>query len=252
MTVAAAAGWSLASVALVSLLSLLGLLTLTWSEDRVRRIALWCVTFAVGALLGDAFLHLLPEALEQSGGRNACLWALAGMLGFFSLEKFLRGRHFHVHPHHAHAVAPRVVVNLVGDALHNLVDGMLVASSYLVSVPLGVATTIAVLLHELPQELGDFGILVHAGIPVRRALLWNLGSALTAFVGAGIALLLGLEVSSFAQTLVPVTAGGFVYLAAADLIPELQHEPVSPRASLGQVLGVLGGVGVMALLTMVR
>jgi zinc and cadmium transporter len=209
--------------------------------------------------LGDAFIHLIPETFGRGpGGETAMsrsLLILGGMLLFFVVEKLLRHRHgvLHAH-HHRHEPLEKPAlagVNILGDAIHNFIDGILIGASYLVSPTLGLSTTLAVLLHEIPQELGDFGILVHSGLSVRKAVLVNLGSASIAILGTALALLLGsVAHESIAGILIPVTAGGFVYLAAADLIPELQHDH-SLRSLLVQTALISGGIAVMGLLTMV-
>lgn len=251
--------WALASVLVVSALSFVGAITLAISRERLKGVLLFFVSFAVGALFGDAFIHLIPEAFERMGaitipwgmqpGMFASVLIIAGVLVFFVLEKFVRWRHCHVptsedHPH------PVATINLVGDGMHNLIDGMIIGASYLVSLPIGVATTLAVVLHEIPQEMGDFGILLHAGMKARRALLFNFMSALTAVVGAVIALALGTGVEWFAVAILPVTAGGFIYMAGTDLIPEL-HREVKVARSAGQFAAIVLGVAVMvALLAM--
>jgi zinc and cadmium transporter len=244
--------FSLVSVGIVSLVSLAGLVTLSLNEARTRRLAALLVSFAVGALLGDAFIHLIPQAFRQD---MVTLWPslliLGGMLLFFVVEKLLRHEHGLLHRYHHPETSTRpelVAVNILGDAIHNFIDGALIGGSYLVSPALGLATTVAVLFHEIPQELGDFGILIHSGLSVRRAVLLNLASASVAILGAVAALLLG-AVSGEAVTLllIPVTAGGFVYIAAADLMPELQHDR-SGRGLLIQVGLISLGMGVMGLL----
>lgn len=239
--------WSLGSVALISALSLVGGATLMLRPRTLDRMLLVLISFAAGALLGDAFIHLLPEVAESADGFDlaASFALLGGVLGFFVLEKVL-------HWHHAHypreeMIHPVAVTNVVGDALHNLVDGSIVAGSFLVSVELGIATALAVVLHEIPQELGDFAILVRAGLKPRRALLLNLLSAMLAVLGAIVTLLVSSAVEGLEHVLVPVTAGAFVYIASTDLLPELHKEPDVGK-SAAQLLGVLGGVAVMALL----
>jgi len=148
---------------------------------------------------------------------------------------------------HAHPVA---LMNLIGDGLHNLIDGMIIAGSYLVSIPLGIATTIAVVLHEIPQEMGDFGVLLHGGFNKTRALLFNFITALTAVLGAVIALVIGSNIENFSLVAISITIGGFIYIAGSDLIPEL-HKETGSKQALGQILGFLAGVGVMALLLVV-
>jgi zinc and cadmium transporter len=244
------------SVLVVSAVSLVGVFTLGWRPERLRRLTLPFVAFAVGALLGDAFIHLLPTAFREARSPFlVSMGVLAGFMLFFLLERLLRGGG-HVHPEGErvplhHRVHPMVGINLAGDALHNFVDGVLIGASYLASFGLGVTTTIAVLLHELPQELGDFAILVHGGLTVRRAVTLNLLVALTAVAGTAITLLVGSEVKSVSTASVPFTAGGFLYLAAADLVPELHHQETTPRGTFEQILLIGAGIGVMAALILV-
>jgi zinc and cadmium transporter len=246
---------SLLSVLAVSLVSLLGLATFSLDEARVRRLAGALMSFAVGALLGDAFIHLIPEVF--TAGRptlRPSILILGGMLLFFVVEKLLRHRHgtLHAPDHDPPAGRPELAaINLIGDAVHNFIDGVLIAVSYLSSPTLGLATTLAVLLHEIPQEFGDFGVLVHSGLPVRRALLLNLGSASVAILGTTFTLLLGAFAGgAVTAALLPVTAGSFVYVAAADLIPELHHDR-SLRALAQQAGLIAAGIMVMSLLTLV-
>jgi zinc and cadmium transporter len=247
---------SLGSVGVVSLVSLVGLVTLSLDDSLTRRLAALLVSFAVGSLLGDAFIHLIPETFAR---KTVTLWPslliLAGMLLFFVVEKLLRHEHGLLHRYYHPGTNARpelAAVNLFGDAIHNFIDGLLIAASYLVSPALGLATTIAVLFHEIPQELGDFGILVHSGLGVRRAVLLNLASAGVALLGALAALLAG-QVSRDTVTtvLVPITAGGFVYIAAADLIPELQHDRTG-RGLLVQVSLIVLGMGTMGILAILE
>ena len=181
----------------------------------MRRLALLLVSFAVGALLGDAFIHLIPQAFRADGAMlQPSLLILAGMLLFFVVEKLLRHEHGLLHRHHhpGTTAGPELAaVNILGDVIHNFIDGVLIAASYLVSPTLGLGTTFAVLLHEIPQELGDFGILIHSGLTVRQAVIFNLASASVSVLGAIAALAWG--VASGASVIpapIPVTAGGFV------------------------------------------
>lgn len=247
---------SLVSVGAVSLVSLAGLVTLSLNEARTRRLAAFLVSFAVGALLGDAFIHLIPQSFQRDTVTlRPSLLILGGMLVFFVVEKLLRHEHGLLHRYHHPEASTRpelAAVNILGDAIHNFIDGVLIAGSYLVSPALGLASTVAVLFHEIPQELGDFGILIHSGLSVRQAVLLNLASACAAILGAVAALLLGAMSGSVITTvLIPVTAGGFVYIAAADLIPELQHDR-SGRGLLVQVGLISLGMGVMGLLAILE
>jgi len=240
--------YTLISVALVSLLSLVGIITLSLRENRLRKILLFLVAFAVGALFGDVFIHLLPESFEKIGANLASsLLVIVGFLIFYVLEKFIRWRH--LGSAQTSRVQPVVTMNIVGDAAHNLIDGMLIAASFMVSVPIGITTTIAIVLHEIPQEIGDFGILVNGGLSIKSALLFNLLAASMAFLGAAITILIGEQVEDYAVYLLPVTAGGFIYIAGPDLIPALQQE-VRISNSVWQFGALLMGVAVMALLTL--
>ncbi len=243
--------YSLVSVFIVSVISLIGIFTLLINEKQLKKMLLFLVSFAAGALFGGAFLHLIPTAIEKSGfGLVVPLFVLIGILVFFILEKFVCWRHCHVptskdHPH------PVGFMNLIGDGFHNLLDGMIIGGSYLVSIPLGVATTIAVILHEIPQEIGDFGILLHAGFKKTKALLFNFFSASLAFLGVIISLLLGAKVNNYTLFLIPFTAGGFIYIAGSDLIPEL-HKETKPLKSFIQLLALILGIAVMVLLVVVE
>jgi zinc and cadmium transporter len=246
-----------ASVVAVSLVSLAGVVTIAMDEARVRRLATLFISFAVGALLGDAFIHLIPGTFEAGASGKAPMTAslliLAGMLLFFIVEKLIQHHHGvlhdYFHGHQAGGRAELAVINVLGDAVHNFIDGVVIGASYLVSPTLGVSTTLAVLLHEIPQEFGD---LIHSGLSVRKALLVNLGSASAAILGTALSLLAAsVAQEAVTSTLVPLTAGGFVYLAAADLIPELQHDR-SLRALIVQTILISSGIAVMGLLTLVE
>lgn len=206
------------------------------------------VSFAAGGLLGGAFLHLLPELVEE-GHFNVMtsLYILLGILIFFVLEKILHWRHCHLAAtkSHTHTLG---YMNLIGDAFHNFTDGALIAGSYLLSVPVGIATTIAVIMHEIPQEMGDFGVLLHSGMKVKKALLFNFLSALTAVLGAVIILGLGISNENLVQIIIPITIGGFIYIASADLIPEL-HKDVKIKNSIIQLISFIIGIGIMFALT---
>ena len=246
--------YAFGSVLVVSLVSLVGVFTLSLNAERLQRIIFLLVSFAVGAMLGGAVIHLIPRAFHALGDLTGSLLVLAGVVTFFVLEKFLHWRHDHgvAHAHslghdedHEH-IEPFALMNLVGDAAHNLIDGAVIAAAYLVSVPAGIVTTVAVMLHEIPQEIGDFGVLVYGGMEPRRALLYNFVSGLAALVGAALALSIGSQFDGFADYLLPITAGSFIYIAGSDLIPELNHHHSTPATkSVWQLVMILLGVGVM-------
>lgn len=261
---------ALLSVFGLSLVSLAGALTLSLKEGRLERVIFLLVSFAVGAMLGGALLHLIPESYEAlGGGPETGLLVLAGVLSFFVLEKFLHWRHQHGAPEaiagatgHSHAhhpapgarggadggAAPFALIALVGSVAHNLIDGAVVAAAYLVSIPTGVVTTLAVMLHEIPQEIGNFGVLVYGGYAPRKALLYNFAAGLVGLVGAGLVLLLGSRVDGLADGLLPVTAGAFLYIAGSDLIPELNRRHSYPASkAVGQLVMMVLGIALMAL-----
>jgi zinc and cadmium transporter len=248
-------------ILLVSAISLVGVFAFLLPALRRHGMLLVLVAFAAGTLLGDSFFHLLPEGVEFHQGFPAemTILVLGGFLVFFLLEGVLRWGHAHgeeAHPHLPHAPAPgpgtgreRAVAaprpipasatapapneqnriaafawtNLVGDGLHNFVDGTLIAASFYVSPGLGVATTVAVAAHEIPQELGDFAVLLRAGLRPAKALFYNFLSALLALLGGILVIVLRLETETLERFFIPFIAGGFIYIAAADLVPELHH-----------------------------
>ena len=215
---------ALTSVVVVSIISFVGAVVLALGPARIRGVVPFLVAVSAGALLGDAFLHLLPEASAQHGGFGGTVaWCtLGGVLFFFLVESVI---HWHHHGDdmeaHAHGhVSSLAWMNLLGDGLHNLVDGILIAGTWMVGPEVGMATTVAVALHEIPQEFGDFGVLLHAGLPVKKALLLNAASASIAILGAAFILTVGSGLG-IEPYLGPIAAGGFIYVACADLVPEL-------------------------------
>ena len=242
---------TLAAVGVVSLVSMVGALALTLKGLRSHRVLLFLVAVAAGTLVGDAFFHLIPQAShawEERGLATMGLYAVGGFVLFFLLEVLVRARHSHleraepsIHGHdhgHEHGIdhhapiAPFAWTNLLGDGIHNFLDGAVIATAFLVDVPLGIATTLAVVIHEVPQELGDFAVLLRSGMKPGLALLFNLGSALMAVIGAVLVLVLDLDADVLEAYGLPFIAGAFVYIAAADLIPELHHHTRGREAAL--------------------
>ncbi len=242
---------TIVSVLVVSVISLIGAITLAIKEDKLKKMLLILVSFAGGSLFGGAFIHLIPEAIEKMGlGLKVSVSILLGILLFFILEKFIHWRHCHIptsdsHPH------PMGMMNLIGDGLHNLIDGMIIAASYLVSTTLGITTTIAVMMHEIPQEIGDFGVLLHAGYSKTKALFFNFISAITALLGAIIVLLIGTRAEAFTTILLPITAGGFIYIAGSDLLPELKKE-CSMKSNINQFIFFILGIVLMIALSFIN
>ncbi len=247
--------YSIISVIIVSLISLIGIFTLSFSDRFVKKILMFLVSFSAGALLGDSFIHLIPKLVEKHGfGLNISLYILLGIIVFFVLEKFIHWHHCH-HSHegeqHEHHIKPLALNNLVSDFFHNFLDGVIIAGSYAISIPLGFATTLAVIFHEIPQEIGDFGLLIYAGLSKAKALLFNFFSSLSALLGAVFALILISGVDKIELFLIPLTAGHFIYIASADVIPEL-HKETNVKKSLIQFLGLILGIGVMVLLVVIE
>lgn len=240
--------YTFASVIIVSLISLVGVFTLSLKEEILRKYVFIFISVAVGALLGDALIHLIPEAFADSvNGTLTSILVIAGILFFFILEKFL---HWHHHgedtdDNYIHPVGKLV---LFSDGVHNFMDGMIIGASFLVSVPVGIATTLAVILHEIPQEIGDFAVLLHSGYTKRRALWLNFLSALTAVLGAIVLFIIGETAKVSSSWFLPIAAGGFIYIAVADLIPEL-HKTKEARHSFMQIVAVI--VGVLAMVAIV-
>ncbi len=240
------------AVGAVSLVSLIGLATLSMRQDFLRRVLFLLISLAAGALLGDAFIHLLPEAFAEADALAVSLSALGGILAFFILEKFLHWHHSHgddeYSPEHAR-IHPVGRLVLVSDGIHNLVDGLAIGAAFMVSTEIGIATAIAIALHEIPQEIGDFGLLLHAGYSRGKALFMNLLSALTAFAGLGLAFILGETFAPAIPLIAAFSAGMFIYIALADLVPELQKTTGGKR-SAAQAFVILLGILAMIGLTM--
>lgn len=228
---------------IVSLLSLIGIFFIGMRQDTLTNVIKYLVSFAVGGLFGGAFFHLLPESIA-SGEHSLFIYVLSGILIFFLIEKFLHWRHCHKGHCDAHTFT---YLNLIGDGIHNFIDGMIIAASFVTDMRLGVITTLAVAAHEIPQEIGDFGILVYGGFSKANALLFNLLSALTAMAGAVIAYFSFNQIVWLKGFLVPFTAGGFLYIALVDLIPELHKEAGKDNIAL-QFITMIGGLLLMWLL----
>lgn len=244
--------YAILSVFAVSLIALIGLFSISLKEETLRKILIYLVSFSTGALLADAFIHLLPEAVEKNGFTlQISIYILLGIIFSFIVEKIIHWHHCHhthskdclnEHEHNHEAIHSFAKMNLVGDSVHNFIDGLIIGASYLVSIPIGLATTLAVILHEIPQEIGDFGILLHGGYTRKKALFFNFMTGLIAVLGTLTAILIEQYTPNLTNFLIPFAAGGFIYIAGSDLMPEL-HKETNTRKSFIQlftfVLGVL-------------
>jgi zinc and cadmium transporter len=237
--------YSIISVLIVSLISFSGALTLAIKKEKLKDLLIYFVSFSAGALLGDVFIHLLPEVLKEYNQSISLIFifVLIGILSSFILEKIICWRHCHlpITKTHIHNFA---WMNLWGDFFHNIIDGLTIAASYLLNTGAGIATTLAVIFHEIPQEIGDFGVLLHGGFEVKKALFLNFLTALSAVIGAMISLLLNNRIEHLTLFLAPFAAGNFIYIASSDLIPEL-HKETAIKKGVIQIVTFLLGVLVM-------
>jgi len=235
--------WILISTFIVTLISLAGIFTLAIKGRLLENILFWLIGFSAGSLIGGAFLHLVPEALEKLSVEVVFYCLILGIILFFALERYFYWRHCHNGVCDVHAFT---YLNLIGDGLHNFIDGMVIAVSFTVSLKLGAVTTLAVIFHEIPQELGDFGVLVYGGFSKKKALFYNFISALTAMLGALSGYFIADAAAGFSAFILPLTAGGFIYIATSDLIPQLHRERDHRRSQLA-FFAFLAGIVFMAL-----
>ena len=245
----------LVSVFIVSLVSFVGVLTLSLKQAVFNNLLFILVAFATGTLLAAALLDVLPEALDS--GRavgveeiSVFMFALLGIMVFYSIERFI---HWHHHHHREAGNEPKeshrevhafTYLNLIGDGVHNFFDGTIIAASFLTNIPLGIATTVAIVAHEIPQEFGDFALLIYGGMTKGKALFYNFLSALTAFLGAvgGYFFLNAITVSK--PYTLGFAAGGLLYIASTDLIPEL-HKETEALKSIIQFFCMLAGIALI-------
>ncbi len=249
--------YGLSSVVIVSILSLVGVILFFLKESKIKKILIYVISFAVGVLIGDVFIHLLPEAFTEYETTTTSTYILFGIVFSFIIEKIIHYKHRHIHnkdlPHkeHTHAFA---TMNLFGDAFHNFIDGIIIATSYVISIPVGIATTIAVILHEIPQEIGDFAVLLAGGYSKTKAIMFNLLVSATAIIGAIIGFIL-IKTEGLLAFLLPFSAGTLIYIVAATLIPQLHksaHEEGTLKISVLQVLMMLLGIASMFALTLLE
>lgn len=211
----------IAATFFISIASLVGIFTISIKEKVLARFLLFFISLSAGALMGAAFLHLLPEASENVASEHMYLIVLSSFVFFFLVEKVLHWRHCHKRNCEAHTFG---YMNLFGDAVHNFIDGLVISSAFLVNIQLGIATSFAIALHEIPQEIGDFGVLLYSGFTRKKALISNFMVAATSMLGGLFGYFLSFQVQNVASFLIPFAAGGFIYIAASDLMPEIRKE----------------------------
>jgi len=246
----------LALITIGSICGLIGGVILLWNEKLVRKIAHVLVSFAAGVLLSAAFLDLMPESIEMTSW--AWLSCLVGIIFFFVSERALI---WHSHVHHENHIKEHVrtysdspkkafgLLLMLGDTIHNFVDGMIIAAAAIISIKLGILTAIAVFFHEIPQEIGDFSVLIYAKFPRAKVFLYNFYSALASFVGGlAVFFLASTEIIENLSPLLAFAAGGFIYIAVSDLLPELKHETRSIKEVLIHLAVLIFGIALIFLL----
>ena len=228
----------LIAVLFVSLVSVLGIF-IFFKQKIMNKFLFFLVSFAAGTLLGVAFLDLLPAIIEEGFSEIMPIFMLAGILSFFVLEKFLHWHHHHTEEKERE-VHSFTYLNIVGDAVHNFLDGAVIAVSFMANTALGIATTIAVIAHEIPQEIADFSVLIYGGFSRMKALVYNFLTALTAVIGALFTYFFSSAVENSHSYIAAFTIGGFVYIASTDLIPEIHKEKNLRKSFVQLILLALG------------
>lgn len=229
--------WAVAASIIVSLISLVGIFSVFFKQTKINEILIPLIGFSAGGLIGGAFLHLLPEALEQADSQLIFSYLILGFISFFILEKYLHWRHCHNGVCKIHVFT---YLNLIGDGIHNFTDGLVIGTSFIVSISFGIITTLVIILHEIPQEIGDFAVLLYGGFSKFKALYYNFLSALTCILGTIIGYFISQQIGLFSSFLLPFTAGGFIYIAACDLVPELHKQPDLKKSAFSLFSFILG------------
>jgi len=244
--------YALLSVIIVSLISVIVAIPLLMKKKIPKKLLLFLLSASVGVLMSTVFMDFLPEIFEHGYTLNTALIILFGFMIMFVLEKFVHWHHTNGCANkdagHAHAynLAP---VNLIGDGIHNFIDGLVIAGSYAVNISLGIAATISIIFHEVPQELADFGVLLYSGMTRKKALVFNFLSAATAIFGTIVGILLIGRLHSFTEMIIPFAAGNFLYIAASNLLPQL-HRHCKLKDSLIHIFAIILGILIIVLVTM--
>ncbi|MEI8176113.1 MAG: ZIP family metal transporter [Candidatus Omnitrophota bacterium] len=240
---------ALIASALVSLISLIGLLSLLLRDKALKRIQIFFVAFAAGGLIGGAFLHILPEAMRYiSDPVRLFLCVIIGFMLFFILEKYFYWRHCHDEKCELHAFT---YLNILGDIVHNFTDGLIMGASFLIDIRLGIAATTAIIAHEIPHEFGNFMVLIYGGFSKGKALFFNFISSLAAIAGTLAGYYFARIIPGFSSILLPLAAGGFIYIASCDLIPEV-HKEYKFKRSLITMAAFIAGIALMYILKVIE
>lgn len=237
------------SSVVVSLIAFVGIIALALNDKLLNKIQILLVGLGAGGLIGGAFLHMIPESINKFSDYTVLfLFVLSGFIFFFILEKFLFWRHCHDGKCTIHTFT---YLNLVGDGIHNFIDGLIIGGSFIVDIKFGMVVTFAIILHEIPQELGDFGVLTYGGMKKSKALFFNFLSALTAIIGTVAGYFFSQSYGAFMNVLFPFAAGGFIYIASCDLIPEL-HKQTNKAISILSIISFLIGITFMLLVKFIN
>ena len=244
--------YAIISVLIISLLSIVVVVPFLLKRKISKHTLLFLLSISVGVLLSTVFMDLLPETIEHGYNIGTALYILMGFIIMFILEKFVHWHHNkgcengNCGHSHAYNLAP---INLIGDGIHNFIDGMVVAGAYAANVTLGMTATISIIFHEIPQELADFGVLLYSGYSKKRALLFNFLSAATAFIGLALGLILIGRLHGFTEFIIPFAAGNFLYIAASNLLPQL-HRHCKLKETLLHIFAILLGVAIIVVVIM--
>jgi zinc and cadmium transporter len=236
-------GYIVIATFLISSGALIGIFSLAARKESLKKILLFLVGLSAGTLMGGAFIHLIPEALEELPAVFLFSLVLFSFIIFYFIEKILHWRHCHEEDCQVHTFG---YLNLIGDSIHNFIDGLIIAATFLIDIKLGLTTSIAIALHEIPQEIGDFGVLIYAGFKRAKALILNFLVALTVVVGGIVGYFLSFYLEELIIYLLPFAAGGFFYISTSDLIPEIRKER-DVKKSLISFTFFLIGIAIMYL-----
>ncbi|MBU0629006.1 MAG: ZIP family metal transporter [Nanoarchaeota archaeon] len=227
-----------------SLTGLAGIFTLWMKPKLFKKILMSLVAFSTGALLSGAFFHLIPESLDKLTPIAAFTYVMIGFATFFLIERFLHWHHCHDGKCDVHPVSYLI---LVGDGIHNIIDGIIIGVSFFVSIPFGIITTLLIIGHEVPQELGNFGVLVYSGWTKKKSLIYNLIAQSTCILGGIISYFLSTSIEGIVPFILPFAAGGFIYIAASDLVPELHKEPDLKKSLISFSFFIIGILFMLAI-----
>ncbi len=243
--------YAFGSVILVSLISVLFAIPFFIKKKISQHSLMFLLSMSVGVLLSTVFMDLLPESFEHGHSIEVSLQLLSGFLVMFILEKLVHFHHNkkcengHCGHSHAYNLAP---VNLIGDGIHNFIDGLVIAGAYAVNITLGLTATISIIFHEIPQEIADFGVLLYSGLSKKKALIFNFLSAATAILGTTVGIILVGKIEGFTHFIIPFAAGNFIYIAASNLVPQL-HRHCKLKETAIHLIAILIGITVVTLVS---